>query len=202
MIPGVTRGTCVPQSSYSPPTYTHLTLPTRPTHTVVFLKPLIMRGIKFLGGKLLISLSLSLCFLLYQYHDQYLSADLTAHSWEAEQLKRQARVQNVCSNHGLASPAKIPHHKRWFFASEQHFFMCLNLKVGSSTYFSTTFRQIADMTDFQEEIYADWRMQLAKMFRATPNNMKGIQANNSVSIVVISYIFSVYRHNKNNLVLN
>merc|ERR1711892_25579 len=156
----------------------------------VLLEPDTMRGIKFLVEILCISLSLGLLF--YQYRDQYLSADFTADSWEAEQFKRQARVQNVCSNHGLASPAKIPHQRGWLVASEQHFFMCRNHKVGTSTYIGTTFQQIADIRKFDRGLLRD-------MFLGTPKNMKGIQDKNSVSIAVICFIL---RKNRNNLAIN
>jgi len=146
--------------------------------SAVLLEPDTMRGIKFLVEILCISLSLGLLF--YQYRDQYLSADFTADSWEAEQFKRQARVQNVCSNHGLASPAKIPHQRGWLVASEQHFFMCRNHKVGTSTYIGTTFQQIADIRKFDRGLLKD-------MFLGTPKNMKGIQDKNSVSIAVVRH---------------
>lgn len=157
------------------------------TCSVFFLQPDSMRGRKFLRA--IIFISLSVC-LVYQLHNKY---TLIGNSWKAEQLKRQARVQNVCSNHGLNSDAQIPHPKGWLVASEQHFFMCRNHKVGTSTYISTTFQQIANMRKFERGL-------LSEMFRGTPESMKRIQDNNSVSIAVITLFFS--RHNRNNLVKN
>ena len=51
-------------------------------------------------------------------------------------------------------------------------------KVGTSTYISTTFKQLAEMKKFNRGLVAD-------MFWGTNENMKGLQSKTSLSIAVI-----------------
>ena len=136
-----------------------------------------MRGIRFLRAILVITILL-LCLLCYHYYLNYLLQS-TDNSWEADQLRRQTRLQNVCAKQGPAKPTK-QHPGGWLVASELNFYMCRNHKVGTSTYISTTFQQIAKMKKFKRRL-------LSNMFWGTSDNLKSLQNKTSLSITVIYY---------------
>ena len=76
----------------------------------------------------------------------------------------------------------FPRNWVWLAASEEKAFMCVNPKVGSTTYITTTFFHFSEMRVANRSL-------LANQFKGNKENMKGLKNKNSVSFVVNTGIY-------------
>merc|ERR1719233_513649 len=88
---------------------------------------------------LLFCLLMALCFSSY-----FQLTTTVDDQWIAEQLRRKEIIQNVCLNYSGEKSIEMRNFG-WLVASEKNLFYCLNPKVGTSTYISTTFMQLSEM---------------------------------------------------------
>ena len=79
----------------------------------------------------------------------------------------------------------FPRNWLWLAASEEKAFMCVNPKVGSTTYITTTFFHFSEMRVANRSL-------LANQFKGNKENMKGLKNKNSVSFVVNTGIYEGY----------
>ena len=127
-----------------------------------------------------ILLSMFLLYYLYTSLDLRPFSDLVSdqfNKWQAEQLIRKSTVKKVCAKHGNLPSVGI-NRVVWSAAEEYGLFMCMNRKVGTSTYMGSTFTQIDEGNITNRDL-------LEKRFRLNNDNMKHLGNKSSISFVVI-----------------